>query len=53
MAQHVGGGPIITYGTILFILLRGQILMIQVYAYVGTEFEGDLDLQLRKGDQWG
>ena len=33
--------------------LRDQMLMVEDYTYVGTDFIGDLDLPLPPGGQWG
>jgi len=48
MAHH-GGVPTITYGPLFFQGLRDQLVMIEDYAYVGTNFYGDPDLALLKG----
>ena len=52
MARH-GGVPTITYGLVFFQWLRYQFIMIEDYAYVGTNFHGDPDLELPEGSQWG
>jgi hypothetical protein len=52
MARHVAR-PIIKYNDSFFDLLRPQMLMIDDYAYVGLDFQGDLDLVLPEDTQWG
>jgi hypothetical protein len=52
MARH-GGIPIIKYDDVLFQWLRNKLIMVEDYAYVGTEFLGDPDLTLPEGSQWG
>jgi hypothetical protein len=52
MARHVAG-PIIKYNDSFFDWLRPQMLMVNDYAYVGLEFQGDPDLALPEGAQWG
>jgi hypothetical protein len=52
MARH-GGVPTITYGPAFFQWLRDQLVMIEDYAYVRTDFHGDPDLALPEGSQWG
>jgi hypothetical protein len=52
MAHH-GRVPIVTYGQALFQWLRDQLIMVEEYAYAGTDFLGDPDLALPKGSQWG
>jgi hypothetical protein len=52
MARHVEG-PIIKYNDAFFGWLRPQILMIYDYVYADLEFQGDPDLALPKGFQWG
>ena len=47
MARHGGGGgPKVTYGPFLFHWLRGQLLMLEDYAYVGADFRDDPNLPL-------
>ena len=53
MARHGGGGPIITYGLPFFRWLCNQLLMIEGYAYVGTDFWGHPNLALPEGEKWG
>jgi hypothetical protein len=52
MAHH-GGVPTVTYGHVFFQWLRDQLVMIEDYAYVETDFHGNPDLALPKGSQWG
>jgi hypothetical protein len=52
MARHVAG-PIIKYDDTLFDWLRPQMLMVDDYAYVELDFQGDLDLVLPEDAQWG
>jgi hypothetical protein len=52
MAHH-GGMPIVTYGPSFFQWLRDQLIMVEDYAYVGTDLFGDPDLELPEGSQWG
>ena len=52
MERHVTG-PIIKYNDVFFDWLRTQMLMVDDYAYAGLEFQGDLDLVLPEGSQWG
>ena len=52
MAHHGGGGgPTMTYGSIYFRWLRGQLLIVENYAYAGTDFKGDPNLLFPKDDQ--
>ena len=53
MARTGGGGAKVKFEAPLFRWLSDQILMIEDYAYVGTELRGDLDLPLPPGAQWG
>ena len=49
---HEGGGGItMTYAAIFFHCLRGQLLMVNDYAYAGVEFRGDPNLSLPEGEQ--
>ena len=43
----------VKFGAPFFQWLSNQILMIEDYAYVGTDFKGDPDLSLPPGRQWG
>jgi hypothetical protein len=52
MAHH-GGVPIVKYDEAFFQSLRDQLIMVEDYAYTGTDFCGDLDLALPEGSQWG
>ena len=52
MARH-GAISIIYHGTTFLKWLRGHVLMVQDYAYNGTEFREDLDLPLPAGAQRG
>ena len=48
MDNH-GGVSIIKYDNIFFQWLRNQLLMVEDYAYVGTDFHGDPYLALPDG----
>ena len=48
----VGRGKV-KFGDPFFRWIRDQILMVEDYAYVGTDFSGDPDLPLPPGWQWG
>ena len=48
----VGRGKV-KFGAPFFHWLDDQILMIEDYAYVGTDFMGDPDLPLPPSAQWG
>ena len=48
----VGRGKV-KFGHLFFRWLRDQILMVEDYAYIGTNFTRDLDLPLPPGGQWG
>ena len=51
---HTGGGRAkVKFEAAFFCWLRDQILRIEDYAYVGTNFRSDLDLPLPTGAQWG
>jgi hypothetical protein len=52
MARHVAG-PIIKYNDSFFDWLRPQMPMVDGYAYAGLDFQGDLELALLEGAQWG
>jgi hypothetical protein len=45
--------PIVRYNDIFFYWLRPQVLMVDDYAYPILEFQGDSDLVLPEGSQWG
>ena len=49
MARAGGGRAKVKYEPPFFLWLNDQILMIEDYAYVGTEFRGDRDLPLPVG----
>ena len=53
MARTGGGRVKVKYDAGFFYWLDDQILMIEDYAYVGTDFRGDPDLPLPPGAQWG
>ena len=48
----VGRGKL-KFGDPLFQWLRDQLLMVEDYAYAGTDFSGDPNLPLPLGGQWG
>jgi hypothetical protein len=52
IARH-GGGPIVSYDRSFFKWLKTQLIMIEDYAYAGVNFQGDPDLVLPEGHQWG
>jgi hypothetical protein len=52
MARHVVG-PIIKYDDTFFDWLQPQMLMVDDYAYVGMDFQGDPNLALPEDAQWG
>jgi hypothetical protein len=52
MARH-GGMLIIKYDEAFFQWMRDQLIMVEYYVYVGTDFCGDPDLSLPEGSQWG
>ena len=43
----------VKFGDLLFRWLRDQLLMVEEYAYAGTDFSGDLDIPLPPSGQWG
>ena len=43
----------VKFGDPFFQWLSDQILMVEDYAYAGTDFRGDPDLQLPPDEQWG
>ena len=53
MACTGGGRVKVKYDARFFRWLEDQILMIEDYAYAGTDFRGDPDLPLPPGAQWG
>ena len=51
---HTGvGRGRVKFGDPFFIWLQDQMLMVEDYAYVGTNFTGDPDLPLPPRGQWG
>ena len=42
----------VKFGDLFFQWLRDQILMVEDYAYVGTDFSEDPELPLPPGGQW-
>ena len=48
----VGRGKV-KFGDSFFRWLRDQLLMVEEYAYVGTDFSGDPNLPLPHSGQWG
>jgi len=52
MAHHVVIS-VIKYDDVFFQWLRNQLIMVEDYAYAGTDFRGDPDLALPMGSQWG
>ena len=53
MTRTGGGEAKVKYGNPFFRWLDDQILMIEDYAYAGTEFQEDIDLPLLVDAQWG
>ena len=53
MALHGEIGSRVKYRTKFFRWLDDQLLMIEEYVYVGTNFRGDLDMVLLADAQWG
>ena len=53
MARTRAGKGKVKFSDPFFRWLRDQILMVEDYAYVGTDFSGDPDLSLPPGGQWG
>ena len=53
MARTGAGRGKVKFDDPFFRWLRDQLLMMEDYAYVGTEFSGDLDLPLPPSGQWG
>jgi hypothetical protein len=52
MARH-GNCPIIKYNDVFFDWLKTQMLMVDDYAYVVLYLQGDTNLVLPEGSQWG
>ena len=48
----VGRGKV-KFGDPFFQWMRDQLLMVEDYAYMGTEFKGDPNLPLPPDAQWG
>ena len=53
MARTGAGRGKVKIGDPFFQWLRDQIVMVEDYDYAGTEFNGDPDLSLPLGGQWG
>ena len=53
MAHTGEGRGKVNFGDPFFQWLRDQILMVEDYAYVGMDFNGDPDLPLPPSGQWG
>ena len=53
MARIGAGTRKVKFGDPFFRWLIDQILMVEDYAYAGTDFSGDLELPLPPGGQWG
>ena len=53
MARTGAGRGRVKFGDPLFRWLWDQMLMVEDYAYAGTDFTGDPDLLLLPGGQWG
>ena len=53
MAHTRMGRGKVKFDDTFFRWLRDQLLMVEDYAYVGAEFNGDPDLPLPPGRQWG
>ena len=53
MAHTGAGRGKVKFSDPFFRWLQDQILMVEDYAYVGTEFTRDPDLPLRPSGQWG
>lgn len=51
MARH-GGGHVYSYSPAFFSWVRVQLLMIEDYAYSGTNFWNDPDLALPPASHW-
>ena len=53
MACIGGGRGNVKFGDPFLRWLRDQLLLVEDYAYAGTDFRGDPDLPLPPGAQWG
>ena len=53
MARTRAGRGKVKFGDPFFRWLRDQLLMVEDYAYARIDFNGDLDLPLPLGGQWG
>ena len=53
MARTGAGRGRVKFSDPLFRWLQDQILMVEYYAYAGTDFTEDPDLPLPPGEQWG
>ena len=53
MARTGGGGAKVKFKAAFFHWMSNQILMIEDYAYVGTDVLGDYDVPLPPSAQWG
>ena len=53
MARTREGRGKVKFGAPFFRWLSDQILMVEDYAYAGTDFKGDPDLPLPPSKQWG
>ena len=53
MAHTGGGRGRVKFGDPFFRWIRIQILMVEDYAYAGTDFTGDIDLPLPPSGWWG
>ena len=53
MARTRGGRAKVKFEAPFFRWLNDQILMIEDYAYAGTDIQGDPNLPLPPGAQWG
>ena len=53
MARTGAGRGRVKFGDPFFRWLRDQMLMVEDYAYAGTDFTGDPDLPLPPGGKWG
>ena len=53
MAHTGAGRGEVNFDDPFFQWLRDQLLMVEEYAYAGTDFSGDLDLLLPPSGKWG
>ena len=53
MARTGVGRGKVKFDDLFFRWLRDQLLMVEDYAYAGTEFSGDPDLPIPPGGKWG